>query len=84
MDENRRWLMQIVSTFGYTDILSITPSYFPDPDASFSNFACKGYNTDVPSMSQAVDTLKAGGTYTVQLSQPGAQHGGGSCQWSLS
>ena len=48
-----------------------------------SNFPCKGYQTDVPSISQAVTTLTAGQQTTVTLAGS-AVHGGGSCQFSLS
>jgi hypothetical protein len=48
-----------------------------------SNFPCKGYQTDVPSVSGAVTTLKAGEPLTVQM-EGSATHGGGSCQFSLS
>lgn len=47
------------------------------------NFACKGYQQDVPGKSQAVETIKAGQQYEVTL-DGSAVHGGGSCQFSLS
>lgn len=51
--------------------------------ACTSNFPCKGYASDVGTISQAVDTLTAGQQYTVKLAGT-ATHRGGSCQISLS
>lgn len=48
-----------------------------------SNFPCKGYQKDIPSVSRAVANLTAGRSTTVSF-LPGATHGGGSCQFSLS
>lgn len=48
-----------------------------------SNFACKGYQSDVPGKSHAVATVKAGQQFEVAL-DGSATHGGGSCQFSLS
>jgi hypothetical protein len=48
-----------------------------------SNYPCKGFAGDVPSMSQAVATLNAGSSFTVELAGS-AVHGGGSCQFAVS
>lgn len=48
-----------------------------------SNFPCKGYQGDVPSVSGAVTKLKAGQPLNVQM-EGSATHGGGSCQFSIS
>jgi hypothetical protein len=48
-----------------------------------SDFPCKGFHTDVPSMSHAVATINAGSNFTVDLAGS-AVHGGGSCQFSVS
>jgi hypothetical protein len=48
-----------------------------------SNFPCKGYQKDVPSVSTAVATLTPGQQTTVKF-EGSASHGGGSCQFSIS
>ena len=53
-------------------------------NADGSNFPCKGFQKDVPGVSQAVTTLTAGKATTVSFRAGGATHLGGSCQFSLS
>lgn len=50
-----------------------------------SDYPCKGYHLDVPSVTEALETVKAGQQYSITISnKEGTDHGGGSCQISLS
>jgi hypothetical protein len=58
-------------------------SYTKPLDPSGADFPCKGYHKQQTShVSKA--TYKAGSSYKMTLKPPGAAHGGGSCQLSLS
>ncbi|GAA5965040.1 hypothetical protein JCM21900_006220 [Sporobolomyces salmonicolor] len=50
-----------------------------------SNYPCKGYNTpEAYSTLKPVATLKAGTDFEIEFAPGGANHGGGSCQFSIS
>ncbi|GAA5906901.1 hypothetical protein JCM5296_005562 [Sporobolomyces johnsonii] len=53
--------------------------------ANGSNYPCKGYNTpEAYSTLKPVATLKAGTDFEIEFAPGGANHGGGSCQFSIS
>ncbi|GAA5909254.1 hypothetical protein JCM5296_006108 [Sporobolomyces johnsonii] len=50
-----------------------------------SNYPCKGYNTpEAYQTLKPVATLKAGTDFEIEFAPGGANHGGGSCQFSIS